>query len=216
MLQRRALEKDYLEINEKVGILLPDPVNKTSSLRYCHEALFSLSIALAIVFAITVTTTQSFLLKWKIEVNVFFRLNPHHELGGYAVIAISTATVALCLFAVLRILAKSFLAKKILGPIAGVVSVTVAPVLIFYVNRQYGWLFFEAALCAAFVLGRYYITVRIPNWVGVCVLASHSLLWLWTFTQQFFESVILVVPLAGLFSGIIWLFYISRLYRPDA
>ena len=141
--------------------------------------------------------------------------HPKEEVsGGYFAFFIPVLTLAICLYAALRMLADTALSRQFLGWLTGIVSIAGPPgwLICLFVVHGSNWSLLQVCE-VAFVLALWCVyrsrSVRIPDVAFIFVLFLHWGLWLWFFgiDVQFGGYFGPVAPTAGLCASLTWAAY---------
>lgn len=192
-------------------------------LRFTHELLFSLNIALVLVLARTFVTPFSTLERLAHAINRRLHFPLHSNVGGYAALFTLGAALACCMVLLLHISRNTWLTKQVLHSLAGVASLTALPICwlyVSYVMQQPSvssnlrlWLLSELAVAVVavvlFLLSKWFL----PAWINAVLLTLHFALWAWAFfggTYFVRYPSRLIFPVVGLLSVLVWGLYVSR------
>jgi hypothetical protein len=199
-------------------------------LRYAHEALFALNLALVLKLEGNQVPNRFFSVldfgeaSLQSRINRYFQLHPHSAVGGNIAFIVPALVLALLLFALIRIAVASSLIRKVFVSAAGIVSLIALPVVWLSVVRLIGvapplpnpphlLLYFElftATACAFLYLYAYW---PIPGWVSIAMLAVHFGFWDWIISRGpyfWLNPFSLIFPLTGFFATLLWAITVSR------
>jgi hypothetical protein len=212
-----------------------DQSGRANYLRYAHEFLFSLNLALAsnltgeprLFWGFFHLSVIGFKLKFAIEQYIYHYKYPNSQFApkdieGNAAFLIFTFCLALCIFLFFRFLAETAVAKHLLYSVAGFTSILSLPILTLYLND---WNRRPPDLASArpfllalelivavtgillFLLGKWR-----PGWSGPLLLILHCVYWGWLFLggPYFwlapFQS---LFPATALCASLVWGLYVS-------
>ena len=211
---------------DSVGKGLAAPAGR---LRFAHEILFCLNLALALKLEGNQKPNKFFsffesgesLLAFRI--NTHLHLHPHHAFGADFAFLLLGLVLASLLFVLLQILLTSSFLKNLFRSTAGMISlialpfawvlaswVTIGPPV---VNPPHWLLYLELATVAS--CGQLYFagTWRLPQWLTITLLAVHFAFWSDVVSggPYFWHDMFtLIFPLAGFLATLLWGIEVSR------
>ncbi len=202
-------------------------------IRYAHEFLFSLNVALVAKLEGNQEPNRLFSffdsgeISLQSKINGFLHLHPHHAVGANTAFLILALGMALCIFLVLRIASRTRVTEQLVRTAAGIVSLLVLPIAWLSVTNLLGaasglpnpshpllWLeLLIVTVCAVL-----YLDARwpFPQWFGLLLLAVHFGFWNWIVSggQYFWRDPFrLAFPLAGFAATVLWALYVANSRR---
>lgn len=199
-----------------------------NSLRYAYEFLLSLNIGLATIWLKSVLSPFFLQVGLKYRMNAYLHLHPHNDIGGFIAFFLLATGLALCIFLLLRVFSRTFLAGEIVPSGAGMVSLVALPASWLYVNYALRhlpipvapdvyqpslfWPLLESA--AALVCSMLFLYGKWPisRSGSIIILALHWGFWGWRFFGPFFWSrpPMLAFSVVGFCSTLTWGLYVSH------
>lgn len=198
---------------------------RASRLRYFHEALFALNIALAtmdVIFLYNEPLMRRFF-RADVAINQLLHIRQTDLVFGYWAVFLPGIALALCIWLFLCLFRRSSLTNEILHSFAGIAAFTAFPVCWLMINyesnHRYGWVpfrsiqFYEVLLVLTLLSIALYLEPRrsVPLWASFSATLIHYGYWFWQFgTYSLFfanNGPFILVPIAGFLSAVIWLLY---------
>jgi hypothetical protein len=195
-----------------------------TSVRYAHEILLSLNLALALVSVVEIQARYLMTPFFSLEFSVHKLLHVHETdfISGYIALSFSSMALAFCIWLVLRLSAGSEVTKAFLRYWAGIVVLVAPSAFWLYSYQKYGWPFgwpyrwapFElslALLCTQLYVARRW---RFPAWFSVLLLVAHFAYWFWVagggiyFAPNYAGP---AAPVLGFCSAVAWGVYVQCL-----
>jgi hypothetical protein len=199
-------------------------VISVSQIRYVHEVLFSLNLALAslaIIFLYRLQPLVHLLFNWEVDIRAFLRLRPTDFHEGYWAIFMPGVLVALFIWGVLRLSSHTRATHEVLRSVAGITAF-VSPGTFwlcgtYIASSKNGWSalksaqFYELILAAVCVLLYLSNAWPIPKWGDVVMILLHYTFWFWQFGPfTFFMGYGgPLAPAIALGSTVAWAVYVS-------
>ena len=207
----------------------------TRRLQLAHEAAFSANTAvtaMAFLFLAAPRSVTGPLFRMDVALSRYLHLFPSPGLlkdsltGGHFAFFLPAVALAALICMVLHFFSPTSATCTILRSAAGILAIGGPAAWWLWAtyasDRRYGWRplesfqFYEVVLVLAgaiFLLAR---KQRFPSLGVLAILMIHYVFWLWNFgpyniSISFFNSQIL--PITALCSGLVWVFYLSRLVR---
>jgi hypothetical protein len=196
-----------------------------------HEVAFSVNLAFALValfFLLGPQSATSTLFRMNVAVYRYLHLLPDvrvpkdYYTGGYFAFFLPATALAICVWALLRVLSRSELAHGLLRSVAGITALAASPAWwvwsTYLVGRRDGWSpfaaiqFYELALvllCATlYLFGKW----GVPTWISIIILLLHNGFWFWQFgSAPFFMGYGgPVAPTVSLCAVTTWVLYLQR------
>ena len=159
-------------------------------IRLLHEILFSSTIAFAgisLLFLVVPSLSIPFV-RLEHRLNRILEIQETDLVKGNFEFAIPSAALALCLLIMFRLFSRSRFSEEILRSVAGIMTLSAAPTIWFYLLLRYDRPFLTLRSAATFVelgvalvCGWLFLQGRwpIPGWCSVLFLASHYAYWFW-------------------------------------
>lgn len=199
----------------------------TGTIRFVHEALFSLNVTLvvmALVFQHSPHSLSSVLNELEFAINRYLHIRQTDFITGYWQFFIPGVALAVLFTSLLRTNSDSHFTEVIVRWVAGVAAVALAPAWLCATDIQvHGWTFAAAIqVCELSVVVCYVVfylrgTHTVPWFWGVPIVVVHYAFWFWQFRLFFLTLVrgwggaVAVAPVIGLCSGLAWLLYTAKL-----
>ena len=224
-----ARDRSELEAGNGQSFMKKNQPTRTGYLRYAHEFLSSLNIALVANLQGNQKPNKlfSFLdsaeFRMQLRINAYLHLHPHSHVGGYTAFFVLSLGLGLCIFLLLRISSNTFLAREFLRSGAGFMSLLALPISWFYVIQVLGpvpfylnlprpWLVSELILIVACAVLYLLEKWPLPKWSGVVLLALHFGFWGCVALGPYFwhDPFWVIFPMAGFCSSLVWGHYVSH------
>jgi hypothetical protein len=199
--------------------------DKGAFIRSLHEFLFGLNIGLIWILERNLGSNSFWALRLQYKINAYLHLDAHSDVGAYAGSFSLALGIAVGIYLLLSVFARTVLATEILRSVAGIAALCALPGCWFYVlpvirhpsigmGKRF-WLLAElggAVSCVFLYLHRKW---PIPSWGVVGLLVLHYSFWARMFfgLGVFLDPRYLVFPLAGLCSALAWGSYVDQTRR---
>lgn len=192
--------------------------------RCVHEALFSGSIASALLTALIGSSIywSGQFFGWEMGLNHSFNRMYNDSLGRTLAFCIWSLALTLAGFLLLRVLSRATLTERMLRTVAGVLVISAPPACLGFVAccrtiyPYWGWEWLRFEACAGVGCALLYVCNRwpIPVWITVTLLTIHGALWFdaYSVAFEYHGSCWRAVPVLAYFSTVTWVYYVKR-YR---
>jgi hypothetical protein len=193
-----------------------------SHLQYAHEAAFSLNVAFGCVALALLNGPRpltNLLTEMEMSINRFFGIRQTDFITGYWEVLIPVAVLGALIWLLLYVSRQTQLARKVLGSLAGLTGLAVAPTIwlsaTYVASRRYGWDPFRAPQFFEFALVLFIAIMYVrgaspkPSWRILLLVLVHFGFWFWQFNPHPFFSTYSgpVAPAIGLCSSLVWILY---------
>ncbi len=205
----------------------------TGNVRYLWEALFSLYLGYLVIVVVTAesSTVDSAFTRLDFHINAFLHIRQTDFVIPYWALWVPAVAVALLIWLVLRVSARTRFTQGLLRSVAGIIIIVAPLTCCIYGALRFpdgmrwprGWLqalspveMAAAVICALrFLSGRW----KRPFWVAVLLLAAHYRFWFYfgVFGHPFnylYLPANFSVPL-NFCAAVTWVAYVRRLGQPE-
>jgi hypothetical protein len=184
--------------------------SRNDRLGLAHYLLFSFNIAYAVMLAIAARLVFIPLVRLRTAVNRLLGLDAMEAPGAYLAFFLSAVFLAMLLFLSATGLRRISILERILVPVSGFAALGVAPACWYYIEHASRGEVVEGLIALAF--GALFIVrrLRLPVVLSALLVSVHYGFWIWRFWYATEDSLGLLVPVLGLFSGILWVAYVNR------
>lgn len=192
--------------------------------RKVHEALFSITVAFAMISVLFIALPEASIpfMHMEVSINRFLHIRQTDIIRGYFEFSIPSAVLAFFLWLLLRFASQTKFTTEFLRSAAGVLVLSALPLFWFYVAfRERGSSDFHHMLLllelAIILIGAVLFLYRVqmyPLWCWIVLIGAHYAFWFYMRSNyQLANYAGPIAPIVGFCSGSAWAIYVNQMRR---